>query len=304
MATTGAAGAAAGGPSGTTTSSPTGSASGTATAAPTGKPGGEDGFGYTPWGPDDPPIPGQYAGFTGRSDDDLDCAGVRDQRPAASGEPGGDFWDVAIGVCEVLRGGGRWPEATAVPGPPAGDNDYQACLNGELAAMLDRALTWHRSNPGRHPEIDYPARSSSPCQRRLYGVEALSVDAAEEALSDLGPAGQVAVRFGVATGPDDREPTATATVAGTQTEALVDFSETGFARLAVFFAPAAEEREVTLTVDNGRGPIVETVTLPAVEAPTTEPPVTTEPPATTEPPPTTEPSATTEPPATTATTDD
>src|SRR5829696_6995286 len=220
-----------GGPSGTTTSSPTGSASGTATAAPTGNRGGEDGFGYTPWGPDDPPIPGQYAGFTGRSDEDLDCAGVRDQRPAASGEPGGDFWDLAIGVCEALRGDARWPEATAVPGPPAGDNDYQACLNGELAAMLDRALSWHRSNPGRHPEIDYPARSSSPCQRRLYGAEVLSVDAAEAL--DLGPAGQVAVRFGVATGPDDREPTATATVAGTQTEALVDFNETGFARLAV-----------------------------------------------------------------------
>jgi hypothetical protein len=217
--------------------------------------GDDDGFAYPPWGPDDPPIPGQYAAFAVRSSQDLQCAAIKEEAPDDT------FWGIAVRVCNAIRGDDQaWPEGKTVPSPPAGENGYQGCLNTELAAMLRRAVSWHASNPGRRPEIAYPSKSSTPCQRRLYGVEVLSVSEADDL--DLGPGGQTAVRFGVPTGRDDLEPTATVTVDGQRFEAKVDFSETGFVRLAVFVDPAPQKRDATLTVDNGRGTITETVVLP------------------------------------------
>ena len=151
-------------------SSPSGSAStggGSTTPAPTetsGGPagGGEDGFAYPPWGPDDPPIPGQYTAFAKVSSGELDCAAVQDQKP------GGGFWDTALAVCYAIRDDASWPPGTSVPPPPQAEHAYQDCLNAELAAMLADALRWHAANPGRRPVISFAGGSTtSPCQSRI-----------------------------------------------------------------------------------------------------------------------------------------
>ena len=105
--------------------------------------GGDDGFEYTPWGPDDPPIPGQYAALAVTSSQDLRCEAMADQAP------GGEFWVVAEAVCSTIRDGTEWAGTSSVPSPPDAENEYQDCLNAELAAMIERALRWYADNPGR-----------------------------------------------------------------------------------------------------------------------------------------------------------
>jgi hypothetical protein len=140
-----------------------------ATEAPA--PPDDDGFDYMPWGANDPLIPGQYGALTASSAAFMDCEQLRDQAP------GDGFWSTAVAVCDALRGAGSWP-TKATTTPPPGDNAYQACLNGELAAMLQSALGWHKAHPGAAPNLRFPGASTvSPCRTHLYGKpEATAAD--------------------------------------------------------------------------------------------------------------------------------
>src|SRR5687768_2590877 len=46
-----------------------------------------------PWGPNDPPIPGQYAALAVTSGHELDCDSVDEQAPD------NDFWTTVVAVC-------------------------------------------------------------------------------------------------------------------------------------------------------------------------------------------------------------
>jgi hypothetical protein len=95
--------------------------------------------------------------------------------------PGGDFWRLALAVCQAIDGTGEWPETSTVPQPPTGENKLQDCLNAELEAMLRRALEWSGAHPGATPRIAYPDDSShSPCQDRIYALEIIDDSAQDE----------------------------------------------------------------------------------------------------------------------------
>ena len=156
--------------SGSTTSSPaTSTGSGTSTeTTTTATADGDDGFEYVPWGPDDPPIPGHYAAMAASSGTAPRCDDVADQQPEAA------FWFTVVEVCRALAEGGPWPESTEVPAPPPPENAYIACVDTELRQMVERALRWHADNPGRLPDVRYPASSErSLCQAHIYDVRVL-----------------------------------------------------------------------------------------------------------------------------------
>ena len=217
--------------------------------------GGDDGFEYTPWGPDDPPIPGQYAALAVTSSQDLRCEAMAEQAP------GGEFWVVAEGVCSTIRDGTEWAGTPSVPSPPDAENEYQDCLNAELAAMIERALRWYADNPGRQPEVAYAGNSAvSPCQARIYAVEVLPPDAAEPGENE---AGKIAVAV---TAPSGRDGDLTVTVGGQPAEVTGDFNVPdpgdGLQTVVVLFDPQPQPRQVTLEVSNGRGPMSASVQLP------------------------------------------
>ena len=217
--------------------------------------GEDDGFEYTPWGPDDPPIPGQYAALAVSSSQDLRCEAMADQAP------GGEFWVVAEAVCSTIRDGTEWAGTSSVPSPPDADNEYQDCLNAELAAMIERALRWYADNPGRQPEVAYAGSSAvSPCQARIYAVEVLPADAAEPGENE---AGKIAVAV---TAPSGRDGDLTVTVGGQQAEVTGDFNVPdpgdGLTTVVVLLDGQPQPRQVTLEVSNGRGPMSTSVQLP------------------------------------------
>ncbi len=150
----------------------------------------DPGIGYTPWGPDDPPVPTQYFDFAASSGVPPKCANLSDDEIAETPAPA--FWRFAKATCLAMLGSGAWPTA-GVP-EASGSNAYQDCMNVELTAMLRRALAWHARNPARRPLIAYPPRSSvSPCLFRFYEVDVLT---GQEA-ADLGVVtdGKVPVRI-------------------------------------------------------------------------------------------------------------
>jgi hypothetical protein len=201
--------------------------------------GNADGFRYTPWGPDDPPIPEQYAAFATAARQDLKC-------DAVSGV-GGEFWDFATKVCQALKSNEGWPDTTSVPSRPTTDNPYEDCLNKELAAMLGRALRWHAANPGRKPVIQYPSRSStSPCQSRIYDVEVLPPSDPDSspgkvAISVLAPNGKNGAGFSVTVDGHQRDPD------------LDDFPSDGLRKAVVLLDTPIQEHDALVVVDNGRG---------------------------------------------------
>jgi hypothetical protein len=227
--------------------------------------GTDDGFAYTPWGPDDPPIPGQYASFAATSVKDLDCRRVEDQAP------GGEFWEVALAVCNAIRGDQPWPDRTTVPDPPDPENTYQGCLDAELVAMLQRALRWHADHPEGQPKISYPGPSStSPCQSRIYEVRVLTVHESEDL--DFGHEGKIAVGIIAPPGPDDQL-VATVTVDGQQSDES-DAEDNGprgqgVREVVVFLEPAPQPRKATIKVSNGRATMTASVELPGVGGSTT-----------------------------------
>jgi hypothetical protein len=234
--------------------------------------GGGDGYSYLPWGPGDPPIPGQYAAFAATSSHDLDCNTVQDQAPD------GGFWGTALAVCRAIRDGAPWPDSTTLSDPPAGENAFQDCLNAELGAMLQRALRWHTDHPGRRPRISYPARSStSPCQSRIYRTRVLTVAEAEEA--DPDHAGKIAV---VVTAPPDKDGELAVAVDGQQPDdndvvRNINDPGDGLTELTVFLDPPQQPSTAKIAVFNGRGgPMTTRVDLPGAGE-STSPPATENP---------------------------
>jgi hypothetical protein len=225
--------------------------------------GGSGGFSYVPWGPDDPPIPGQYAAFAATSSQDLSCESVDSEAP------GGAFWDLAAAVCRAIRDDAGWPSTTTVPEPPQTGNVIQDCLDTELAAMLEQALHWHADNPGRRPEISYPSASAmSPCRYRIYDVQLITDE-------DTGAA--IAVKITVPAGTED--------FAVTVDEQHVDDDnvdnngeqDNGLNELVIWLEASSEPRTVRLAVFNGRGTDSTSVDLPS--AGNTSSPSATESPA-------------------------
>ncbi len=204
------------------------------------------------------------------------CGGLANELPE------GTFWQIALGVCRAIVDGADWPSTTTVPAAPQGANDYETCLNEELAAMLQRALSWHAENPGRQPKVDYPeGNSTSPCQARIYKVRVLS---AED--SNLGALpGEVPVAI---TG-SAMDGSLSIAVDGIKVD--WDFREElpngGITRVIAFVPLAEEPRTATIEITTDRGPMEATVELPgsgASPSPTdvttkTDPP-TTDPPET------------------------
>lgn len=224
----------------------------------------DEGFAYVPWGPDDPPVPQRYASLASASATGARC------EDAQANQLAGPFWDLAVSVCRAIAGEGTWPSATAVPSPPAARNDYEACLDAELAAMLDRALRWHAANPGGTPTVRYPARSVlSPCQVRIFSTSVL--DASDALYPDPVPAGRLAV--GIFAGSADDA--STVTVDGSPAEVAVVEPASGAAMLVVLAAAPTQARTAQVAVTTARGVLTSTVSLPAAPSadPTHSPPV-------------------------------
>lgn len=241
--------------------------------------GGDDGFAYTPWGPDDPPIPTQYAVLAASTGHPPRCSDLSDN------SPGGTFWSTVLEVCDAITGAGPWPQADAAPPPPDAENAYQACLNTELSDMLDRALRWHALNPGARPVVAYPARSSrSPCQYRIYGIDVLGP---RSSFSGESPAGKVPLAIlvgGIEGTPDDL----VVTVDGARAEETSDYfvQEPGDGMTALFVladqtlqphravvAVSFGGRTMTSSVDlPGGAPISSATTTPTRSAAQSPPP--------------------------------
>jgi hypothetical protein len=244
---------------------PSGKGNGTAETSPPNGGGGsggggggadDEGFAYAPWGPDDPPIPTQYAALAASAGSEPRCDDL------AGAQPGGAFWETALGVCRAITGDGDWPETTTVPAPPPALNAYQACLDEELTGMLERALRWHADHPGQRPIVTYPSGSSrSPCQARIYEVRVL--DEADVDPDEGHPAG---VGLAITGSAMDQDPSVT--VDGQPAEFTRDFNidqpEGDGLTTLVVLAPADEKpRTATIEVSTYRGRLVASVDLPA-----------------------------------------
>ncbi|MFP5348016.1 MAG: hypothetical protein ACLGIA_13440 [Actinomycetes bacterium] len=223
---------------------------------------GAGGFAYTPWGPDDPPIPTQYAVLAAAPGRPPRCSDLADNRP------GGPFWSTALQVCQAITGAGPWPQASSGPPPPAAENAYQACLDTELRAMLDRALRWHALHPGARPAVQYPASSSrSPCQYRIYGFDVLDPRSSS---SGETPAGKVPLAIlvgGVEGIPDD----VAVTVDGVPAELTSDYSVPepgdGMTALFVLAEQTAQPRRAAVEVTLRGTTSTASVEIPAASGP-------------------------------------
>jgi len=237
---------------------------------------GDKGFKYVPWGPNDPPIPEQYAVLAATGGKPPNCDGLADVKPE------GAFWQAALAVCRAIVEGATWPATTTVPEPPPDANKYEVCLNAELTEMLKRALRWQADNPGRQPAVEYPAESTiSPCQARIYEVRVLGeaeLDASESRLPD-------GVPLAITGSAMDRDPL-TVTVDGQLAEFTGDFlvpapDGDGLATVVVLAPPADQPHTAEIVVSTFRGRIATTVKLPG-SAPTVTPPTDTAPPSSTD----------------------
>ena len=239
-------------------------------AGSVGNGGGDDGgIAYVPWGPKDPPIPTQYSALAQAAGDASRCAA------AAEGKPDSPFWAVASAVCAALMGDGPWPSSTNVPAPPEPPNAYQACLDDELTAMVERALRWHAENPGRKPKVTFVSPTTiSPCQARIYDVRVLE---------DQSPAENAQGKVPVAVTASALDEGFSVTVDGQPVETTGDFKVKQPAgdglRTVVVLAPAGgQAREAKLAVTTTRGTLEATVQLPAaVSSPSTGEPSSGEP---------------------------
>ncbi len=140
------------------------------TTAPTPTSEEPDDINWPPWGPGDPLIPQQYAALVPGSPKGFRCEAVRGMVP--DGDEDGFSGHARPAVPSAIRDGSLWPAATSAPDPPPADNEFQDCLNRELASMLNDALAWHRDHPDSQPHVSYAAPGSlSPCQQRVYEVK-------------------------------------------------------------------------------------------------------------------------------------
>ena len=131
---------------------------------------GNDELDSVQWGPDSPPVPEQYLAWSPSEDGSLRCELVPDDGVDT-------FWGLARRICLALTGQADWPTIDAVPPPAPNDSPYHACLDGELAALLERALTWHAEHPGGTADLALPGPGThSPCQRSLYAISVSTDD--------------------------------------------------------------------------------------------------------------------------------
>lgn len=217
-------------------------------------------FAYVPWGPDDPPVPQRYASLAATSSAAARCADSQ-----ANAIPGA-FWDLAVSVCRAVAGEGAWPSTTSVPSPPPPRNAYEACLDAELAAMLQRALRWRAANPHASvPQVRYAARGAlSPCQTRVFETRVLADGESPFAI----PTGNLAVL--VMAGSADVS--STVMVDGRSAEVLDVEPASGAATLIVLVPAPPQAKTVPVAVTTTRGVLTSTVALPAAGATTSTTP--------------------------------
>ena len=225
-----------------------------------GQSGGDGSIEYVPWGPDDPPIPGQYAALAASEDTAPRCDDL------AGAQPGGDFWAAAVSVCRALTGEAEWPQTTTVPPLPTAANAYQGCLDEELAAMLQQALQWHADHPGEQPEVNYPdSATRSPCQYRIFDIQVL------ENNPDENQSGGVPVAVTLSGLDGDYQ----VSVDGEQVEETSDFPVDdpgdGLDTIVILAPAAAEPRTADVAVTTDAGTVSASVELPAAAASTTTP---------------------------------
>jgi len=220
----------------------------------------DEAFAYVPWGPDDPPVPQRYASLAATSSAAAQCADSQ-----ANAIPSA-FWDLAVSVCRAIAGEGAWPSTTSVPSPPPPRNAYEACLDAELAAMLQRALRWRAVNPHASvPQVRYAARGAlSPCQTRVFETRVLADGESPFAI----PTGNLAVL--VMAGSADVS--STVMVDGRSAEVLDVEPASGAATLIVLVPAPPQATTVPVAVTTTRGVLTSTVALPAAGATTSTTP--------------------------------
>jgi hypothetical protein len=227
---------------------------GTNTRSDTTAPSGEDeSVAFVPWGPNDPPIPGQYAALAVTSGDELDCDSVDQQAPD------NDFWTAVVDVCRALRGDAAWPASRSLQPPPA-ENGYQDCLNRELAEMLDALFAWRDEHPDAEPHVVYPPASTrSPCTFRVYDASAFPV-----APDSSTPRGGVVVELYVAGLDEGASPAVL--VDGEPVELRENFSGAGDGLLIgeLFIPGPIEAHNATIVVNADFGDVEGSVALPEV----------------------------------------
>lgn len=216
-----------------------------------------------PWGPNDPPIPGQYSALAVTSADELDCESAEQQAPDS------DFWTTVVAVCRALRDDAPWPSSPSLEPPPA-ENGYQDCLNRELATMLEALFAWRGEHPGAEPNVAYPPASArSPCTFRVYDSIAFPVSPDPST-----PAGGVIVELYVA-GLDEGD-APPVLVDGQSVELREDFSgaDDGLLFGELFIPGPIEAHEATIVVEAEFGDVEGSVTLPDVPVSTGSSPPT------------------------------
>jgi hypothetical protein len=232
--------------------------------------GGDDEIDSVQWGPDDPPIPGEYSAFAADGAGSLACDSIDDRAE------GDDFWTLAAGVCRVFTGG-AWPDVGSVPKPPAEGNPYERCLDGELYEMLTRALAWRDEHPGESPVVRYPASGThSPCQTTLYDVRTTDAStddgcANDETLPVPTPGVPVSISApGILGYANPR-----ATVNGALLCVIEDVEDNALRTFVVVVPTSGEGETVSIDVETNYGTLRADVELPATWLGTTEPAVVT-----------------------------
>jgi hypothetical protein len=227
--------------------------------------GGNDEIDSVQWGPDDPPIPGEYTAFAADSAGGLACDSIDDRAE------GDDFWTLAADVCRVFAGDGDWPEVEAVPPPSSEGNSYERCLNGELFEMLERALAWHDRHPGQSPEVRYPSSGiHSPCQQRLYDVGAEVGTALGGDCHDGEPVPTPGVPVSISAPGILGYANPRATVDGDPLCVIDDEEDNALRTFLVVVPTSGEDKTVTIEVETNYGILHGDVKLPVVEVETTE----------------------------------
>ena len=132
---------------------------------------GNDELDSVQWGPDSPPIPEQYLAWSPSEDGSLRCELVPE-------DPDRHLLGSRPPDLHGADRSGRLALGRRRATPAAGnESPYHACLDGELAALLERALTWHAEHPGTTADLGLPAAGThSPCQRSLYAVSVSADD--------------------------------------------------------------------------------------------------------------------------------
>lgn len=224
---------------------------------------------YVPWGPDDPPIPGQYAALAASSIDGLNCDAVDQEAPQSP------FWSTVVGVCRALKDDAEWPASPSFEPPPAA-NGFQDCLNNELADVLRALFAWRDTHPGAEPRIEYPISSArSPCQRRIYNAAVFEIPP-----DPMHPTGGVIVELNVP-GLNDGDSSPEVLVDGNRVALEDDFSggDDGLSFGQVYIPAPIDGHTATIEVKDSGYVRTTTVELPDVEAaedgsPTTSPTTT------------------------------